>query len=116
MPPLPEITLPLPPNGPPPGYGWADRDMSTISSLTAFNTGLEGRDRFLGVNRCVICGVLNFQRCHIIMEPQVDVVSGKGPYVSFPQANMKHSGPISSVVIGSQSNPKTTQELNRAMV
>jgi len=116
MPPLPVFALPLPLNGPPPGYGWTDRDMSTLSSLTAFRTGLEARDRFLGENRCVVCGVRNIQRCHVIMELQEDVVSGKGLYVSFPQVNMKHSGPISSVVIGSQSNPKTTQQMNRAMV
>ena len=61
MPPLHVFALPLPPNGPPPGYGWADRDMSAMSSLTAFRTRLEGRDRFLGENRCVVCGVGNFQ-------------------------------------------------------
>ena len=94
------FALPLPLNGPPPGYGWVDRDMSTMSSLTAFKTGLEGRDRSLGENRCVVCGVRNFRRCHIIMESQGDVVSGKGLHVSFPQVNVKHS---SSVVIGSPS-------------
>jgi hypothetical protein len=115
MPPLPVIALPLPPHGPPPGYGWADRDMSTTSSSTAFRRGLEDRDRFLGEVRCVVCGVETFQRCHVIMQSEVDVVSGKGPCVSFLQVNRKHSGPISSVVIGSHSNPKTTRQMNRAM-
>jgi hypothetical protein len=116
MPPLPVFALPLPPNGPPLEYGWVDRDMSTISSSTAFITGLERRDRFRGENRCVVCGVEDFQRCHIIIESQGDVVSGKGLHGSFPQVNMKNSGPISGVVIGSQSNPKTTQQMNHAMV
>lgn len=73
MPPLPAITLPLPSNGPPPGYGWVDRDMSTMSSLTAFMTGLDGRDRFLGKNRCVVCGKRRTQHCHIIMASQGEV-------------------------------------------
>ncbi|KAI9510834.1 hypothetical protein F5148DRAFT_1374166 [Russula earlei] len=54
---LPQFPLPLPPNQPPSGYGWEERDFSALSSTTAFITGIDGRDKFLGRNRCVICGV-----------------------------------------------------------
>ena len=77
--------------------------------------GLEARDRFLGEVRCVVCGVESVQRCHVIMQSEVAVVSGKGPCVSFLQVNRKHSGLISSVVIGFQNNLKTIRHMNRAM-
>lgn len=49
---------------------------------------IEDRDRFLGEIRCVVCGAQTFKRCHVIMQEQ-DVVSGKGPCVSFLQVNRK---------------------------
>ena len=79
MAPLPGFPLPLSPDQPPPGYGWEERDMSVLSSTTTFNTGIDQRDRFLGVARCVICGEDNsstLQRCNIIMDSEPGVVSG----------------------------------------
>ncbi|KIY52854.1 hypothetical protein FISHEDRAFT_23499, partial [Fistulina hepatica ATCC 64428] len=62
----------LPPNGPPSGYGWEERDMSLLSTTTAFGTGIDERDKFFGERRCVICGVggLVLQYCHIIREAE----------------------------------------------
>lgn len=54
---LPQFPLPLPPNQPPSGYRWEERDFSASSSTTAFITGIDGRDKFLGRKRCVICGL-----------------------------------------------------------
>ncbi|KXN91128.1 hypothetical protein AN958_02905 [Leucoagaricus sp. SymC.cos] len=59
MAPLSTIPLPLPANKPPPGYGWEERDISVLSTTTAFNTGIERRDTFLGQLRCIICGHLS---------------------------------------------------------
>jgi len=68
------IPLPLRPVNPPHGYGWEEREESTLSTTTAFSTGLDRRDVFLGVRRCVICGIdVALQRCHIIMESQPEV-------------------------------------------
>ncbi|KIJ51665.1 hypothetical protein M422DRAFT_243986 [Sphaerobolus stellatus SS14] len=52
--PLSIIPLPLPPNGPPSGYGWEERDISALSTTTAFNTGIDRRDTFLGQRRCIV--------------------------------------------------------------
>ncbi|KAE9400688.1 hypothetical protein BT96DRAFT_919341 [Gymnopus androsaceus JB14] len=52
---LAPFNLPLT-NGAPTGYGWANRTESEISSITAFETGIDERDRFHGVKRCVVCG------------------------------------------------------------
>ncbi|KAI0249131.1 hypothetical protein BJV78DRAFT_1378325 [Lactifluus subvellereus] len=71
---LSTIPLPLPPNAPPPGYGLEDRDMSVISTTTAFKTGVDNRDKFLGLRRCVVCGIsMVLQHCHIIMDSELEV-------------------------------------------
>jgi len=74
---LPAFQLPLRPNAPPTGYGWSDRPLSEISTTTAFNTGLDNRDVFLGIACCVVCGASKPEHCHIIMQSQVYVVSPK---------------------------------------
>ena len=69
MPDLPTIDLPLTPGGPPSGYGWSERPLSDISTVTAFRSGIDNRDRFAGRPRCVVCGVGEIevlQHCHII--------------------------------------------------
>ncbi|TBU41806.1 hypothetical protein BD309DRAFT_992117 [Dichomitus squalens] len=40
----------------PPGYGCPERDSSTVFTSIAFDAGLNERDAFLGVCRCVVCG------------------------------------------------------------
>jgi hypothetical protein len=76
--PLSLFPLPLQPFNPPAGYGWEERDSSTPSATTTFDTGLDQRDTFLGRRRCIICGEdIAVNRCHIIMESQPDVVSQK---------------------------------------
>ncbi|KAF8346175.1 hypothetical protein F5887DRAFT_1271855 [Amanita rubescens] len=68
MAPLPTFGLPPPQRTPPtPEYGWSDCDLSALSTTTAFRTGLDQRDRFLGICRCVLCGVYgvgSLERCH----------------------------------------------------
>lgn len=77
---MPELNLfEVPLSYPPDGYGWDERSTSELSTTTAFRTGLNQRDTFLGVGRCVVCGISNrtaLEHCHIIMQSEVDVVSG----------------------------------------
>ncbi|KAG2370164.1 hypothetical protein BDR07DRAFT_1467937 [Suillus spraguei] len=67
--PLSTFPLPLSPSGPPPGYGWEDRDMSTFSGTSGFTTGINARDKFFGRARCVICGCA----CHIIIDSDEEI-------------------------------------------
>ena len=81
MAPLPTFGLPLPQRAPPTGYGWSDRDLSDLSTTTAFHTGLDQRDQFLGICRCVVCGdygVGVVEHCHVIMDSEPHVVSENG--------------------------------------
>jgi hypothetical protein len=74
---LPTFPLPFPTNGPPDGYDGGERDMSAVSSKTAFKARVYQRDIFLGVPRCVICGQANpafLQHCLIIKEPETATV------------------------------------------
>lgn len=69
MAPLSMFSLPLPQNGPPPGYGWEEYDISASSTTTAFNDSIDQRDTFLGQRRCIICGIdCALQHCHIIRD------------------------------------------------
>jgi len=56
IPSLPLIPTPLSTGGPPAGYGWEERAIPHLTATTAFNTGIDQRDRFLGRRWCVICG------------------------------------------------------------
>ncbi|KIY53582.1 hypothetical protein FISHEDRAFT_6321, partial [Fistulina hepatica ATCC 64428] len=58
MAPLTVFPLPLPPNAPPAGYGWEERDVSisNSSTTTAFDIAMDERDRFLGQCRCRLWG------------------------------------------------------------
>ena len=81
MAPLPTFGFPLPQRAPPTGYDCSDRDLSALSTTTAFNTGIDQRDRFLGKLRCVICGDHgggSLEHCHIIMDSEPDTVSENG--------------------------------------
>ena len=55
------------------------RDVQTLTGhpdATAFDTGLDGRDVFLGRRRCVVCGASPFlQRCHIVRRSDNRAVS-----------------------------------------
>ncbi|KAF8345072.1 hypothetical protein F5887DRAFT_1102802 [Amanita rubescens] len=76
---LSRIVLPLPSPGPPRGYDWSDREVSALSTTTAFHTGLDRRDRFLGQCRCVICGqstVESLEHCHVIMDSEPHTWNG----------------------------------------
>jgi len=67
---LSAFPLPLSMNGPPVGYGWEERDTTSLASKTsAFNSEIDRRDKFLGERRCVICGSSRWpalERCLII--------------------------------------------------
>ncbi|KIM88871.1 hypothetical protein PILCRDRAFT_243289 [Piloderma croceum F 1598] len=72
MAPLSTLVLPLPPHGPPSGYDRSDHALSALSTTTAFYTGLDERDKFLGNRCCVICGDYGsgiIEHCHLI-EPE----------------------------------------------
>ncbi|KAI9462245.1 hypothetical protein HD554DRAFT_2196012 [Boletus coccyginus] len=78
MAPLSEFQLPLPPDGPPPGYRWKHHPASQQSTTTAFKTRIDQRDTFLGRPRCVVCGlydetVVMVQHCHISMRSEPGV-------------------------------------------
>ena len=105
--PLPTISLPLPANGPPFGYDWKDRAMSTT---TSFDTALSNRDRFLGKRRCVVCGIgISLDQCHIIMQSEEATVSNRKKLASLRLIG-KHSGPISRIAIGCF--PKNPRPMN----
>ncbi|EIM91736.1 uncharacterized protein STEHIDRAFT_47689 [Stereum hirsutum FP-91666 SS1] len=54
---MPELTLFEPPlSSIPDGYDWEERSVSQLSTTTTFRAGLDQRDTFLGVARCVVCG------------------------------------------------------------
>ncbi|KAJ7929237.1 hypothetical protein B0H13DRAFT_1703331 [Mycena leptocephala] len=38
------------------GYGWENRSISELSTTSAFDTGIDNRDKFFGRRRCVVCG------------------------------------------------------------
>ncbi|TEB21065.1 hypothetical protein FA13DRAFT_1834616, partial [Coprinellus micaceus] len=62
-------------SGPPPGYDWEERDMSDVSTTTAFKAGVNQRDAFLGQRLCIICGLTtdaNLRPCHIIRDSELD--------------------------------------------
>ncbi|SRR6266576_6861496 len=90
MAPLPPFQLPLSSSRPPSGFGWAGRDFSALSTTTAFRTGLDQRDQFLGMSRCVVCGDYGrtIEHCHIIMDSEPDTVSQRYLSGSPPHANV----------------------------
>lgn len=76
MPPLPPFPLPLPIDGPPAGYSREERDTSLSSVTAAFEAGINQRDVFSGLPRCIICGnstPSSLKHCHIIKvsEPHI---------------------------------------------
>jgi hypothetical protein len=71
---LPQFPFPLPPNQPPSGYCWEERDISALSTTTVIN----GRDKFLGKKRCIICGLstsLVLHHGHIIPQAEPESAS-----------------------------------------
>jgi len=64
---LPTFSLPLQPYNAPEGFGWEGREFSILSTTAAFDTGIDQRDKFKGLNRRVACGHEDqLQRCYII--------------------------------------------------
>ncbi|KAL5536861.1 hypothetical protein ACEPAF_684 [Sanghuangporus sanghuang] len=77
MAPLPTFQLPLIPGGPPDGFGWEQREFSDLSRTTAFIAGINERDKFLGRNRCVICGIrTSLELCYIIPKSEPETWIG----------------------------------------
>jgi len=75
---LSTFPLPLPPYRPPTGYGWEECDMSVVSTTTAFKTGINQRDTFIGQPRCIICGLADpmiLQHSHIIRDSEPEIWS-----------------------------------------
>jgi hypothetical protein len=113
---LPQFPLPLPPHQPPSGYRWEERDISAVSTTTAFNTGINGRDKFLGQKRCIICGLSTgrvLQHGHIIAQAEPETVSRTCAWALLRL--MQDSGPSSEIVVGFPQKPKTIPNTNRAM-
>jgi hypothetical protein len=77
MQPLTAFPLPLETGAPPAGYAQSECALSDLSTTTAFETGLDERDRFFGQCRCVICGRQGriLERCYIIPKTEEDTVS-----------------------------------------
>ncbi|PPQ71584.1 hypothetical protein CVT26_010552 [Gymnopilus dilepis] len=76
MAPLPQFPLPLSSDGPPIGFGWEGREMSALSTTTAFDTGIDQRDIFLGKRRCIVCGAgrrVVLQHCYIIIDSEPEI-------------------------------------------
>jgi hypothetical protein len=96
MPPL--TALPLVSGAPPNGYGWPDCDeVSSKSGTTVFQTGIDQRDRFLGEQRCIICGKggplsIGLKQSHIIPYSEEHFVSQVGYTYPFSKADIRHSG------------------------
>ena len=77
---LTSFPLPLESGAPPAGYAWSERALSKSSTTTAFNTGIDERDKFLGQSRCVICGRQEgrtqvFEHSYVIPKPEGFTVS-----------------------------------------
>jgi len=75
---LPSLPLPLP-NQPPDANAYRsegyddseDGDRVETALTNAFETGIDRRDTFLGLRRCIICGMCSdvvLRRCHIVGE------------------------------------------------
>jgi hypothetical protein len=69
------FNLPLQSGAPPLGFGWDKFSISELSTTTAFDTRIDGRDTFLGQRTCVICGEEVFDHCHIIPQAEINTVS-----------------------------------------
>jgi hypothetical protein len=95
---MPPFPLPLP-NKPPDTYAYRleasddledGDDYDSVSALaTAFNTGIDQRDSFLGRKRCVICGMgdaMVLRRCHIVGQAELRTVESK-MHLDPPEAN-----------------------------
>jgi hypothetical protein len=72
MPPLTTFPPLLLSGAPPDGYSWPEHDnVSSASGTSAFQSGIDERDRFLGLRRCLVCG-MEFDgvldRCLIVKE------------------------------------------------
>jgi hypothetical protein len=64
------------------GYGWENRSISELSTTTAFDTGIDNRDKFFGRRRCVVCGhSAVLEHSHII--PLAESDTTVGPHSSF---------------------------------
>ncbi|KAH9946371.1 uncharacterized protein BXZ73DRAFT_86508 [Epithele typhae] len=71
MPTLSSFTLPL--DAVPPGFDPGTEALTDGSNTAAFDTGLDRRDVFLGVRRCVVCGTtISLQHARIIPRIEAD--------------------------------------------
>ncbi|KAF8122847.1 hypothetical protein EV363DRAFT_1144836, partial [Boletus edulis] len=53
----------------PPGYGWEHRDQAQLVAMDPFISGIDSRDLYRVVPRCLVCGKRErweLQHCHII--------------------------------------------------
>ena len=67
--------FPLPLGALPEGFACSSREASETSSTEAFETGIDERDVFLGVPRCIVCGRRRgLERCHIIPATEQETV------------------------------------------
>ena len=76
MPPLNTFPLPLTSGAPPDGYGWPEHDsVSSASRTSAFESGINQRDRFLGKRRCLVCGISDhFYLAHCLIVKEFSTV------------------------------------------
>jgi hypothetical protein len=74
------VQEPLPRDVPPGGYSssWEEHTASPLTITTAFTTGINQRDTFLGRRQCIVCGASNradLQHCHIVKVDDQKLVS-----------------------------------------
>ncbi|EJD07263.1 uncharacterized protein FOMMEDRAFT_164286 [Fomitiporia mediterranea MF3/22] len=77
------------------GFGWEDRNMSVLSTTTAFRTGIDKRDTFLGKRRCIVCGRIEtdiLDHCYIIGEEEDDFWTKLKDRKWIPEKVKEHPG------------------------
>jgi hypothetical protein len=73
-----------------PDWEWEERDEDSVLLPIAFNDSINQRDKFLGQQRCVICGVASdivLEHCHIIGGEDEETVSRKKIHLSLLEVN-----------------------------
>jgi hypothetical protein len=88
--------LPLELGEPPVGYAWSDRALSSLSTTTAFNSGIDEQDKFLGYNHCIICGAKQQTWARILEHSHV---IPKSEEVTVSQISCMSESPFSKVII-----------------
>ena len=99
-----------------PDYAQSDRPISELSTTTAFNTGIDERDVFLGRMRCVVCGVgYVLEYCHVLPRHEMQTVCQIDYIPPFSEINTGHSGKTLRTAVGCLHRPKIPLNMNHEM-